>query len=537
MTVNSADAAASLTLSSANADVQIASANGALAIGGSFTMSAGEVDVATSTYYSGTVYVTGALNNDGNTLNGSQSFGALTLAGGTVEGSTATSAGLTIGNNGEFYNGGTLSGVTYEGTLTLTSYSVSMEDGSTVVGASGSGAGTIDVGPASLDYEGSQTVSNVTINLGRGAGANPYLDLYDKESSGDETLTLAATVTVNVDCTGSAQISTGSGVADVLVNNGVINQAGGSLYINQSYSYGTAYNFTKNGTLKASGSSTTLQGHNFTNSGTLDVGDSFSIDSNTFATTSTSVINVAKNETLDIAPTAAWTNLGLITLDSGSVLDIGGSTSTAGLGSITNSGGTVYRTGVLNDNDDILDGSQSLGTLTLASGTIDGGTATSAGLVIASNGIIGGFTYGGTLNDVTYEGPLSLTSYAVHMANDSTVVGASGSGAGTINVGSADLFYDGTQTVSNVTINLGGGTGDNPYLEQYDEGDSGYETLTLASTTTVNADAYDRAEIYAAAGVADAVVTDGVINQTGGTLFINQEFYSGTANISLITER
>ena len=52
-------------------------------------------------------------DDTGGTLNGSSSLGQVVLAGGTVQGGTATPAGLGLLPT----SGGTLSGVTYDGAL------------------------------------------------------------------------------------------------------------------------------------------------------------------------------------------------------------------------------------------------------------------------------------------------------------------------------------------------------------------------------------------------------------------------------------
>ena len=100
----------------------------------------------------------------------------------------------------------------------------------------------------------------------------------------------------------------------------------------------------------------------------------------------------------------------------------------------------------------------------LDGGTVEGGTVTPAGLVIS--------TSGGTLSGVIVDGPLNLTANdaTVNLANGTTVVGSSGTGAGTINdTGyNAHLEFDNTQTVSNVTINLGNSTGYYAFLYEYD---------------------------------------------------------------------
>ena len=201
LSVNSADAAAALTLSSANASLSIYGTAGALSVGGAFTMSAGVLNVATASIASGQLKANGAFSHSGGTINVnnggaftlggtlSQSAGTLNInSGGEISGGVLSETGGTITLNadatianetikttgGTFnWNGGTLSGVTYDGTLNLGNASVYITNGFTGAGANGTGAGTINVVDGNLYFDGTQTVSNVTINLGNGTGSVP----------------------------------------------------------------------------------------------------------------------------------------------------------------------------------------------------------------------------------------------------------------------------------------------------------------------------------------------------------------------------
>jgi hypothetical protein len=179
--------------------------------------------LGTLTNSGGTVYIQGTFDNTG-TLNGSNVLGQAVLYGGTVQGGTATPSGLVFSNYG-----GTLSGATYDGPLNLTSSSVEqtvdLANGTTVVGSSGSGPGTINVTgiDATLYFDNTQTVSNETINLGNSSGSD-YLWENDMVG-GDQILTLASSVTINA--TGSENYIYRQGsVTDELVNQGVIAQTG-----------------------------------------------------------------------------------------------------------------------------------------------------------------------------------------------------------------------------------------------------------------------------------------------------------------------
>jgi hypothetical protein len=155
----------------------------------------------------GTVNIGGTWNNSGQTLKGSASFGQLTLYGGTISGGTVTAAGLAFTDQA---GNGTLSGVTYDGPLNLTAYQVvDLASGTTVVGSSGSGPGTInDTGTQSeLNFDNTQTISSDTINLGTTSGGSSALFERDTSGAGNQVLTLASSVTVDV--AGTALILTG----------------------------------------------------------------------------------------------------------------------------------------------------------------------------------------------------------------------------------------------------------------------------------------------------------------------------------------
>ena len=97
-------------------------------------------------------------------------------------------AGLVASNGG-----GTLSGVTFDGTLSLTASSayVHLANGLKMAGSNGGGSGTINVaGPSAfLYFDNSETVSNATINLGNSAGGSDYLYEYDTGNAGNQVLT------------------------------------------------------------------------------------------------------------------------------------------------------------------------------------------------------------------------------------------------------------------------------------------------------------------------------------------------------------
>jgi hypothetical protein len=217
-----------------------------LILGGSMTTTG----LGSITNSGGTVYLAGTLNNAGNTLNGS-AFGALTLYGGFISGGTVTSAGVSFTQPGA-----ELSGVTFEGPLNLTGAGayVQLASGTTVVGSSGPGPGTInDTGSASyLYFDNTQTVSDDTINLGNTGGGYSHLYEFDRYRAGNQVLTLASNVTVHVQ--GDAEIHSSDKPGDGVVNDGAIDVtgSGGDLIIDPR-------TFTNKGTIDvANGGSVTI---------------------------------------------------------------------------------------------------------------------------------------------------------------------------------------------------------------------------------------------------------------------------------------
>ncbi len=309
ITVDSADAAGSVTLSSADAVLAVDGTAGSLTVGGTFGMSAGFLDIATSSAASGAVTVDGAFTNSGGTLNvnfgGTLTLGgALTQTAGTLDlnwGGTISGGVIDVTGGSVGWDGGTLSGVTYEGPLNLTSSSVSqsvhLAKGSTEVGSSGSGPGTINVTGfySNLYFDNTQMVGNVTINLGS-SDYFDYLVSYDSNGAGDKVLTLASSVTVNASGDGYDYIAAGLVSGDAVVNQGVIRQTG------SSYFY--------------------IPGEAFTNSGTIDAaGSGAEVDILTTNFTNNDVLNISNGDTVDIAATT-FTNLAANTL-TGGTYDIG----------------------------------------------------------------------------------------------------------------------------------------------------------------------------------------------------------------------
>jgi len=513
-----------LALSSAKATLDIFEPSGVLNIAGALNQSAGTLNIGTAAWQSGTLDVGGGVALSGGALNVneggllsltgtlSEAAGQLNLnAGGTISGGAIAVTG------GAFnFNGGTLSGVTFDGPLSLTATgaSVHLASGAEVVGSSGSGAGAIKVTAknAILYFDNTQTVSNTKINLGASTGsAVVTLNHIFNVSNASETLTLATTATV--DFVGYGTLTSGNYYGDGIVNQGLIEQtAGFSAGIGGS-------SFTNSGKLNASAAGAVfgIDTSNFTNSGAINVsnGDQLDIYSYSIALSAASAISVDAGSALSLGASyssGSLSNLGSIKLAKGSTLDLGGTFTLANVGTITNNGGTIDVTGTLNNTGATLDGSRGLGPLTLDGGTVTGGIVKSTGLNFANHN--SGYYYLSTLSGVTFEGPLNLTGQDqdVELTGGSAVVGSSGTGPGVVNLtgGFSQLDFGGTQTVSSLTVNIGG-QGEYPELSFQDTSGTG-ETFTLASSATI--DFVANGNLNAGYNSDDSVVNEGLIEQT-----------------------
>ena len=489
-----------------NAGSIAVSAGGHLGLGGQFAFAQlGEVSDS-----GGSISFDGTLNNAGATLTvgTATTLGQVTLNG-EISGGTIADAG-----SGLVFKSGTLDAVTYQGTLDMSAANSGLyvtSNGLTVQGAGGVGAGTINETGSNdiLNFQDTQTLNNVTVNIG-GKSADAYLQEYDTTGKGG-TLTLGSGATVNV-ITGSgylAEITDYGYKGDGVVNDGTINAA-------------------------SSGSILRIDPTSFTNNSKIVVsnGAAGTISAGTFANGAGASLNVAgKGSSLTIG--GQWTNAGSIAVSAGGHLGLGGQFVTAQLAGISDSGGSVGIGGTLTNTGATLSvgTGSNLGQVTL-NGEISGGTIADAGSGLVFNG--------GTLDGVTYQGTLDLSAGGESLyvtSNGLTAQGSGGVGNGTINeTGSNDqLLLQDTQTLNNVTLNLGSKSG-YAYLEEYDTTGKG-GTLTLGSGATVNvtSSAGYYAEITDYGYKGDGVVNDGTINVTaaGASLTIDPTSFTNNGKINV----
>jgi hypothetical protein len=362
--------------------------------------------------------------------------GTLALAGGTIQRGTLAIAG------GQFLStGGTLNNVAVQGTLGLTEADAALvvENGLSLTGASGSGAGSIALtgGYASLDFQGSQTVNNATISLGATGslpgqtGAASLAVTHAGGATSGATLTLGPQLWVKDAggqgelVIGASSLLPGAGLPDEMINQGTITAsvAGSDLAIT-----GTGI-FENQGTIGISnGATLSIGAGGFSNAGSITVGTGTLALGGTFPSTELSA-------------------LGDVTLAGGQV-EITGDATNAGATLTLGTGSSI---------------AGSLGAIALG-GTITGGTVHDAGNGLSfapGTGLLDGVTYAGTLN-------LSAAGAAVTLTDGTEVQNSTG-GTGTIHdTGSgAALLLRGTETLTNATITLGSagtaaeiGTGD-----------------------------------------------------------------------------
>ena len=436
--ISGADSAASLTLNAAGATVVD---TGNLTLGGALALTAGSFDLA---------------------------------AGGQITGGTLSAAG------GSFaWNGGTLSGATYQGVLDLTAAGASLivANGLTMTGAGGVGAGTINANGAatSLTFAGTQTLDNVTLNAGNAAGPTATAINFGDLTLGlhavlnEQGATSAATQSIEsgTSLTNNGTIQTtqaGAGAtiaATTLVNNGLISDLAGATLLLQTT------NLTNNGTIAGVGgigvSATNLTNNgvftdaggvsatNFVNNGTFNDNGGFATTPGAF--TNNGVFNLggyntylALIGTFSGTPATGGTGAGTINM-------IGSLNQLRLMGSQSFDAGTITLSGT---SEQIIVGTgqtSGVGQLTLgALAAIDhlGGTTQLTGGQVVVNGAINASGLGGLLTinpqSLVDNGTISVTG------GDRVLFGTSVTGSGRITIGSGGIAEIGGNVASTDTV-------------------------------------------------------------------------------------
>lgn len=446
-------------------------------------------------------------------------------AGGDIVGGS-----ISVGSSGAFViDGGALTRVTFAGAINLTAANASLTlSGTTLTGASDSGAGTINLTGAfssiavhgalsgagvinetgaydDLAFYGSRTLDAGTLNIG--SGNYTAVDVAGTATDG-ATLTLGGGYLINVVKFG-AYINLDN-ANDVLVNQGTIDAASVGAF---ALGNGTGTIINQGTIAVGNGSQTTIAASMFSNSGTVTVSGS--------------------NSLLFLEH---WTNTGIIEDMGGALLVLGGVFSSAALETITDNG-IINIVGLMTNSGNTLSvGAGSMFGSIVVTGGIAGGTIADSGGGLVSTG--------GTLTDVTYEGVLNVgnglrgAGSATLTLTDSRITGIDGSGPGTLSLtgasstvvvhglltgvdeiddtgaGASMIFYD-TRTLDDGTLNIGSGS--SSYLEVADDTGHG-ATLTLGSQFVVNAVAAG-ASLYLE-DFNDALINQGDINDASAGGFV-----------------
>ncbi len=345
----------------------------------------------------GTVFIDGTLDNAGGVLTtGIGGIGAVALPG--------LIAGGTVNGSGMVFQDGTLSGVTYAGTLDLSASGakVNIRNGISLVGAGGSGPGSVLLtgNNSGMYFYNSLTLDAASFSIG---GASSYARLVQEGGGG--TLNLGPDLTI---------IHAGSRAQLYIAN----------------------YNSIVNAGLIDAG----LSSGRF-----LIYGDG--------AFTNTGAISVSNGDVFRVSSYGGFANQGSITLASGARLELATALTTAEIGAVTNTGGTISIQRTLDNTGSVLaTGPAGLGTVAINAGQIVGGTITGSGMQF----------FGGGMSGVTFVGPLDLSANGAGTAisNGITLVGAGGSGPGSVQVTGnlSTLTFTGTQSLDNASIAIGGST-------------------------------------------------------------------------------
>ena len=244
--------------------------------------------------------------------------------GGEITGGT-----INYNNNAVFLaQGGTLDGVTWQGTLALDAVGVSnaltVTTGLDVLNAAGNGPGTIEItgSGADLDFDSSMTLNgtggNLLINIGTSTTQNQFLSINT-----DDTLTLGTAVSVSQIAAGSTiDISNEGGASGgMIVNDGTMSfssGAGSGAFINPS-------NFINNGLMTLTGGGgATFAGEDLevTPLNSLTIGATGQLDVSDFGF----VHLEGPNGSVDISGTIAISGMSTVDLDtaSTSISDLSG---------------------------------------------------------------------------------------------------------------------------------------------------------------------------------------------------------------------
>jgi len=456
----------------------------------------------------------GNLDNIGSTITVAPggSFDQLTLDG-TLEGGTIVSQGGTLIGNG------TLAGVTSVGTFDVTGFW--MVDGATQFEADATGPAAIQMTNGQLEFLTTRTLDNLVITA---AGS----DIIEAEFG---TLTLDPTVTL---ISNAATVS----FEGTVVNQGSIEatSAADTLYLNLGFTNagwigiqnGAALNGTlaNTGTIVLGGEKSSLTVYDTgLNQGSIDVTGSDDVISLGTSFTNAGWIGVQNSSTLIVGvysgSPGGVINTGTIALGNSSTsLVLYGSQSLANLGGITGVGANLIVGGTLDNTGGtlILAPNATFGALNIGSpdGVVQGGTVINDGGTFTP-----GVGFGGILSDLTWRGPLDLTSAALQV-NDVLFQSEDGGSPGNVVLNDSRLYVLDGGTLDGVSLIASGGTSQIVGQDRQ-WGDNFF--LTLGTTATIDVTSGSSLSLHGT-----TVTNLGTIDATGpGAVAIVQSYYDGRA--------
>lgn len=444
------------------------------------------------------VVLAGTLDNTGGTLSvGPGEAVPLLTLGGFVSFDTVLGEidnGIVLDPTGSLITGGgTLSGVTYQGTLIASGPGTTILNGITLLDAAGTGTGLLDVESRVVFGSFTQAIAAGTITLGgsasvssAGTGFAPGIEVG--VGGPDTVLTLGSQAIVQHTGLGDDLIgsfvnqglilaSRAGGVLELYAGSTLTNQnlvfvgdndtfvsvgslantanldlQGGTLDIAGGSFSSTGIVVNTAGIIEASNLGTSLTIRELTSSGTLLVTGGAVATIGTLS--SPGYVSVSGGGVLNLSDVVAtWIN------ETNATLNLSGSINRFMLNMIHRSGGSVALTA--SGNVDLTSGTLSVGGMTALgqlrdNGAIGGGTINDAG---------GGMVFyggAGSLQDVTYQGLLNLMPAGSNLTvlGGLTLTAASGSGPGTANVLGAGsrIAFQNSQTLDNATLNIGSNT-------------------------------------------------------------------------------
>jgi hypothetical protein len=414
----------------------------------------------------------------------------------------------------------TLDKVTYQGTIDLSApgATLSIADGLTMAGPSGTGAGMINLtGAGAAIYVSDSEIANAVINVGNIGGDSLYFD----------KLILGQSVTVHQVGTTTGN-QNGSTVVMKKASNAKSFQLFNAGTIVADFSRVDPFappSFTIGDAASKSTSGLKDQGSSFVNQGTVTAANADTLDiiASVFTNSAGALLGATNGGIISI-DAYNWSNSGTISENS-ATLNLGGNFRLGDLGTLKRNGGAVDITGVLDNTGTVLNvgSGTSLGSLAIVGGTIKNGTIRDTGLGVAAPKALSGnqvVATGATLDGVIYEGKLDLSedSSALIIKNGINLTGLGGAGVGLVTLAKgSELDLEGDQKLDNAVISGGGFSAVNDY-----EGDGKSDTLTLGKSLLVEdtSDGLTIGETFANGGT---IVNQGTIKANfglGGQLLV-----------------